>query len=100
MAESPEHFDLVVVGTGSGNSVLTPDFDDWRVALIERDVFGGTCLNRGILEMWVPPLAKLAQDSGELRRSRCPNRPFGTVHPKADISAPDTVSTAAPCRKI
>ncbi|WP_419920016.1 mycothione reductase [Candidatus Poriferisocius sp.] len=44
-----EHFDLVVVGTGSGNSVLTPDFDGWRVALIERDTFGGTCLNRGCI---------------------------------------------------
>ena len=49
MAEPTEHFDLVVVGTGSGNSVLTPDFDDWRVALIERDTFGGTCLNRGCI---------------------------------------------------
>ncbi len=49
MPESPERFDLVVVGTGSGNSVLTPDFDDWRVALIERDAFGGTCLNRGCI---------------------------------------------------
>ena len=49
MPESLEHFDLVVVGTGSGNSVLTPDFDDWRVALVERDVFGGTCLNRGCI---------------------------------------------------
>ena len=49
MPESPERFDLVVVGTGSGNSVLTPDFDNWRVALIERDAFGGTCLNRGCI---------------------------------------------------
>ena len=49
MPKSLEHFDLVVVGTGSGNSVLTPDFDNWRVALVERDVFGGTCLNRGCI---------------------------------------------------
>ncbi len=49
MPEKPERFDLVVVGTGSGNSVLTPDFDDWRVVLVERDVFGGTCLNRGCI---------------------------------------------------
>ena len=65
MADSPERFDLVVVGTGSGNSVLTPDFDDWRVALIERDAFGGTCLNRGCIpsKMFVYA-ADMAHQSG------------------------------------
>jgi mycothione reductase len=43
------HFDLAVIGTGSGNSVLTPDHDDWKVAIIERGAFGGTCLNRGCI---------------------------------------------------
>jgi len=47
--QAVERFDLVVVGAGSGNSILTPDFDAWRVALIERDAFGGTCLNRGCI---------------------------------------------------
>ena len=40
-------FDLLIFGTGSGNSILTPDFDDWKVAIIEEGAFGGTCLNRG-----------------------------------------------------
>lgn len=43
-----EQFDLVVIGTGSGNSI-PPELDGWRIALIERDVFGGTCLNRGCI---------------------------------------------------
>jgi len=43
------HFDLLIIGTGSGNSIITPDFDNQRVAIIERDVFGGTCLNRGCI---------------------------------------------------
>ncbi len=43
------HFDLLIIGTGSGNSILGPDFDAWRVAIVERDVFGGTCLNRGCI---------------------------------------------------
>lgn len=43
------HHDLLIIGTGSGNSILTPDFDDVDVALVERDVFGGTCLNRGCI---------------------------------------------------
>ncbi len=42
-------FDLIVIGAGSGNTILTPDFDDWRVAIIERGEFGGTCLNRGCI---------------------------------------------------
>ncbi|KAA0236495.1 MAG: Mycothione reductase [Acidimicrobiales bacterium] len=41
------HFDLMIIGTGSGNTILGPEFDDWDVAIVERDAFGGTCLNRG-----------------------------------------------------
>jgi len=44
-----EHFDVVIIGTGSGNSILTPDFDGLKVAIIEKGVFGGTCLNRGCI---------------------------------------------------
>ena len=43
------HHELLIIGTGSGNSILTPDFDDVDVAIVERDVFGGTCLNRGCI---------------------------------------------------
>ncbi len=42
------HHDLIIVGTGSGNSI-PPELDDWDIALVERDVFGGTCLNRGCI---------------------------------------------------
>jgi len=44
-----EHFDLAIVGTGSGNSILDDRFGNWKVAIVERDVFGGTCLNRGCI---------------------------------------------------
>ena len=44
-----EHFDLIIIGTGSGNSIITPDFDEWKIAIIEKGVFGGTCLNRGCI---------------------------------------------------
>lgn len=44
-----EHYDLVIIGTGSGNSIITPDFDGQRIAIIEKGVFGGTCLNRGCI---------------------------------------------------
>ncbi|UQX88086.1 mycothione reductase [Jatrophihabitans telluris] len=42
-------FDLAIIGTGSGNSVLTPDFDGKRVVIIEEGTFGGTCLNVGCI---------------------------------------------------
>lgn len=52
-----ERFDLVIVGTGSGNSLVTDDFDDWRIAIVEEGVFGGTCVNVGCIptKMFVYP---------------------------------------------
>ncbi|MEZ5262238.1 MAG: mycothione reductase [Acidimicrobiia bacterium] len=43
-----QSFDLIIVGTGSGNSI-PPAFDSWKIALVEKDVFGGTCLNKGCI---------------------------------------------------
>jgi len=43
------HFDLAIIGSGSGNSLVTRDFDDKRVAVIEGGTFGGTCLNTGCI---------------------------------------------------
>lgn len=42
-------YDLIIIGSGSGNSLVTDDFADKRVAVIERGVFGGTCLNVGCI---------------------------------------------------
>lgn len=42
-------FDLVIVGTGSGNSIPGPEFDDLDIAIIEKGIFGGTCLNVGCI---------------------------------------------------
>jgi mycothione reductase len=44
-----DDFDLVIVGAGSGNSIIGPEMDRWRIALVERSLFGGTCLNRGCI---------------------------------------------------
>jgi mycothione reductase len=51
------HHDLVVIGTGSGNSVVDERFADRDVALVEHGVFGGTCLNVGCIptKMYVYP---------------------------------------------
>src|SRR5699024_2689569 len=47
--EGVPHYDLVIVDTGSGNSILDPRFADWKVAIVEEGVFGGTCLNVGCI---------------------------------------------------
>lgn len=54
--EANDHFDLIIVGSGSGNAI-PPEMADWRIALIERGVFGGTCLNVGCIpsKMFVLP---------------------------------------------
>jgi dihydrolipoamide dehydrogenase len=45
-----ERFDLIVVGTGSGLDVASGLAGrGWKVAIIERDAIGGTCLNRGCI---------------------------------------------------
>jgi mycothione reductase len=56
------HHDLVVIGSGSGNSIIDSRFDDLDVGLIEHGVFGGTCLNVGCIptKMFVYP-ADVAQ---------------------------------------
>jgi mycothione reductase len=41
------HHDLVVIGTGTGNSIVDERFAHLDVALVEHGVFGGTCLNVG-----------------------------------------------------
>ncbi|CAM05158.1 mycothione reductase [Saccharopolyspora erythraea NRRL 2338] len=48
------HFDLVIIGSGSGNSILDDRFADWNVAIVEKGVgstgnYGGTCLNVGCI---------------------------------------------------
>lgn len=56
MTDTAERFDLIIIGSGSGNSI--PEYlNDWKIALVERDVFGGTCLNRGCIpsKMFVLP---------------------------------------------
>lgn len=49
MSAAADHYDLVVIGAGSGNTVVDDRFSHLRVAIVERGPFGGTCLNRGCI---------------------------------------------------
>ena len=90
------HFDLVVIGTGSGNSIVDERFGDWNVAIVEKGVFGGTCLNVGCIptKMFVhtadvaatPAGAKRLGVDEELLGVRWPeirDRVFGRIDPIA-----------------
>lgn len=63
------HYDLAIVGSGSGNSLITPYWDGRKVALIDAGTFGGTCLNVGCIptKMFVYP-ATLGASTGQAGR--------------------------------
>ena len=88
------HFDLVVVGAGSGNSLLTPELAERRVAIVERGDFGGTCLNRGCIPskmlVHVADVAEATRHAGrlgisarldEVRWPEVSERVFGRIDP-------------------
>ena len=64
------HFDLLIIGAGSGNSVIGPEHDDWDIAIAEHGLFGGTCLNVGCIPskmfVYAAEVAELAADSERL----------------------------------
>ncbi len=64
------HFDLLIIGAGSGNSIIGPEHDAWNVAIAERGLFGGTCLNVGCIPskmyVYAAEVAELASDSERL----------------------------------
>ncbi|MGP5241026.1 mycothione reductase [Corynebacterium flavescens] len=65
-----EEYDLIIVGTGSGNSIPAPEFDDQKIAIVEEGRFGGTCLNVGCIPtkmyVYAADLALAARESGHL----------------------------------
>ncbi|MBD8505475.1 mycothione reductase [Hoyosella sp. G463] len=44
-----EHYDIVIIGAGSGNMIVNRKFASKKVAIIEANKFGGTCLNVGCI---------------------------------------------------
>lgn len=62
------HHDLLIIGTGSGNSILSEEYESMSVGVIERGPFGGTCLNVGCIPskmfVFAADVAHLAHDVG------------------------------------
>ena len=57
------HHDLAIIGTGSGNSLVTPQLEGLDIAIIEEGTFGGTCLNVGCIptKMFVLPADRVIE---------------------------------------
>ncbi|TDZ94580.1 mycothione reductase [Mycobacteroides salmoniphilum] len=93
-------YDLVIIGSGSGNSLADDRFADQEIAIVDRGVYGGayggTCLNVGCIptKMFVYPadLADEARDGARLgvdssvrgaRWADIRERVFGRIDPIA-----------------
>ncbi|WP_019203428.1 mycothione reductase [Tsukamurella sp. 1534] len=89
-------FDLVIVGSGSGNTIPDERFDDRSIAIIDKGqangAYGGTCLNVGCIPtkmfVWPADVADEAREAGpvgvdaDVTRTRWPdirNRVFGRI---------------------
>ncbi|KGN38210.1 mycothione reductase [Knoellia subterranea] len=63
------HHDLIIIGTGSGNSLISPELEGLDIAIVEEGTFGGTCLNVGCIptKMLVLPADRVI-DSADAAR--------------------------------
>jgi dihydrolipoamide dehydrogenase len=78
-----EDFDLVVIGAGPGGyETALAAAGRMRVALVEKDALGGTCLNRGCIP--TKTLLHAADLLREIRRSSF----FGIECPEASCNFP------------
>jgi mycothione reductase len=91
-----EHFDIAIIGTGSGNSILDERYTEKRVAICEQGTFGGTCLNVGCIPtkmfVYAAEVAQTIRDAGRfgidatldgVRWSDIVSRVFGRIDPIA-----------------
>lgn len=91
-----ESYDLAIIGTGSGNSILDERYAGKRVAICEQGTFGGTCLNVGCIPtkmfVYAAEVAATVRDASRygvdarIERVRWPDivtRVFGRIDPIA-----------------
>ncbi|BBX17373.1 mycothione reductase [Mycolicibacterium duvalii] len=79
-------FDIAIIGTGSGNTLLDDRYVDKRVAICEKGTFGGTCLNVGCL-----PTKMFVYSAGVASQVADSSR-FGVDGVLAGVRWPDIVS--------
>ena len=80
------HFDLAIIGTGSGNTILDERYTDMSVAICEQNIFGGTCLNVGCIP------TKMFVYAAEIAESANDSERFGVDARVDGVRWPDIVS--------
>ena len=91
-----EHFDVAIIGTGSGNSIIDDRYADKRIAICEQGTFGGTCLNVGCIPtkmfVYAAEVAQTIRDAARfgidatldgVRWNDVVSRVFGRIDPLA-----------------
>lgn len=91
-----EHFNIAIIGTGSGNSIPDERYAAKRIAICEQGSFGGTCLNVGCIPtkifVYAAEVAKTVRDAARfgvdahidaVRWSDIVSRVFGRIDPLA-----------------
>ncbi|HEU0190045.1 MAG TPA: mycothione reductase [Mycobacterium sp.] len=89
-------YDLAIIGTGSGNSILDERYAGKRVAICEQGAFGGTCLNVGCIPtkmfVYAAQVARTVRDAARygvdahvdrVRWDDIVSRVFGRIDPIA-----------------
>ncbi|CAJ1500333.1 mycothione reductase [[Mycobacterium] kokjensenii] len=92
-----ESYDLAIIGTGSGNSILDDRYAGKRVAICEQGTFGGTCLNVGCIPtkmfVYAAEVAKTVSQASrygvdarieQVRWADIVSRVFGRIDPIAE----------------
>ncbi|MCA1007874.1 mycothione reductase [Rhodococcus hoagii] len=79
------HFDIAIIGTGSGNSILDERYDGKKIAIIEEGIFGGTCLNVGCIP------TKMYVYAAEVARTITESSKLGIDATLDDVRWPDIV---------
>lgn len=91
-----EHFDIAIIGTGSGNTIIDERFSGKKIAICEQGVFGGTCLNVGCIPtkmfVYAAEVAQTVRDAARfgvdahidgVRWTDIVSRVFGRIDPLA-----------------
>ncbi|OLT24568.1 hypothetical protein BJF82_13265 [Kytococcus sp. CUA-901] len=91
------HYDLVIIGTGSGNSLVTPELQGDAIAIVGGGVFGGTWPQRGCIPtkmfVYAAEVATTIRDAArfgidatldQVRWADIRDRVFGRIDPISD----------------
>jgi mycothione reductase len=78
------HHDLIIIGTGSGNSIADKSLRHLDIGIVEESTFGGTCSNVGCI-----PTKMLVYAAELVRSARRTARGSGSTRTSTRCAGPD-----------